>query len=432
MAIHKTCDGITRRDMLRVGTLGGAALTLPSYLQLLQAGELKKPRAKAAIFVNLPGGPSHLDTFDMKPESPSEYRGEFNPIDTKVSGLSICEHLPNLAQAADKFVLLRGVSHTLAAHQLGQEYIGTGNRPLPSLDYPSYGSVASKELASPQDLPPFVAIPSTAHGAGFLGVKHAPLQTGATPVPGKPFAVRGLSIGRSLTMQEVDRRQSLLKDLDKTFTSVEQENQLLDGLDRFGQQAYDIITSKRARTAFDISKEKESFSSQFGKTAFGGSCLLAVRLIESGVPFVTLTNGGWDTHRDNWTRLKEKQLPPFDEGLAALFNGLEQKGLLESTAVFVTGEFGRTPKINTQRNGRDHYPRNMFMMMAGAGMQGGRVIGASDAKGEGPQGDGISPDDVAASFYHCLGIDHTKEYHSSTGRPITVVRNGNVINELFA
>ncbi len=212
----------------------------------------------------------------------------------------------------------------------------------------------------------------------------------------------------------------------------ERDNQLLEGLDRFSQQAYAMITSSRAREAFDTSKEPESFSAKFGGSPFGQSCLLATRLVGAGVRFVTVSTGGWDTHTNNWATCKDRLLPPFDEGLSALLQGLEEKGLLESTVVYVTGEFGRTPKINTTRNGRDHYPRCMFMLMAGGGIRGGRVLGESNDNATEPLNDAFSPDDVAASFYHTLGIDHTKEYHTNIGRPITIVRDGVVIPELFA
>jgi hypothetical protein len=435
MAIHKTCDGMKRRDFLKVGVLGGAGLTLANYLRLAEAGEVSgNAKAKAAIFVNLPGGPSHMDTFDLKPNAPAEYRGTFNPIKTNVDGVEFSEHLPKLAQCADKFAILRGVSHTLAAHALGQEYVNTGNRPLPSIQYPGLGAVVSKELPTSPDLPPFVAIPNTNQRPGYLGVKYAPLNTGGTPRAGMPFSVRGISLGNGMTVEDVEKRQNLLADIDRTFKGFEEKSQLIDGLDRFSQQAHAIITSKRSREAFDISKESPAFAKQFGEDAFGVSCLLATRLVESGVRFVTLSLGGWDTHQDNFTRLKERQLPPLDAGLSALFNGLAEKGLLESTAVMVTGEFGRTPKINTRsaEGGRDHYPRCMFMLMAGGGVHGGQVIGESDDNATQPRHEGFSPDDVAASFFHNLGIDPEKEYYTNIGRPIMIVRDGKVISKLFA
>jgi len=435
MAIHKTCDGMKRRDFLKVGVLGGAGLTLANYLNLAHAGQVSEgAKAKAAIFINLPGGPSHMDTFDLKPNAPAEYRGTFNPIKTNADGVEISEHLPKLARCADKFAILRGVSHTLAAHQLGQEYVNTGNRPLPSLQYPGYGCVVSKELPSATDIPSFVAIPNTNQRPGYLGVKYAPLNTSGTPRAGQPFSVRGIALGGGLTVADVEKRHNLLADLDRTFKGFEEKSQLVEGLDRFSQQAHDIITSKRSRAAFDISKESPAFAKPFGEESFGVSCLLAARLIESGVRFVTVSLGGWDTHQDNFTRLKERQLPPLDTGLSALLCGLEEKGLLESTAIFVTGEFGRTPKINTrsEEGGRDHYPRCMFMLQAGGGVRGGQVIGESDDKATQPLHEGFSPDDVAASFFYNLGIDPGKEYHTNTGRPIMVVRNGKVIQELFA
>ncbi|MFV0443737.1 MAG: DUF1501 domain-containing protein [Planctomycetaceae bacterium] len=433
MALHRNCDGSTRRDFLRVGAAGFAGLTLGSYLRAVESGALTNgAKAKAAIYINLPGGPSHMDTFDLKPESSDEYRGEFSPIQTKVQGLEICEHLPKLASVADKFALIRGVTHTLAAHRLGSEYVNTGNRPLPSIEYPGYGSVVTKELGGPADLPPFVSIPNSTQRPGFLGVQYAPLHTNGTPKAGLPFSVRGISLGGGLTVADIEKRQKLLNQLDHTFAGLEKNNQLLEGLDRFSQQAYSVITSKRTREAFDTSKENPAFAEKYGQSNFGQSCLLATRLVESGVRFVTISTGGWDTHQDNWGKLKNNLLPPLDEGLAALFQGLEEKGLLDETVILMNGEFGRTPKINTQRGGRDHYPRNMFMVMAGGGIRGGQVIGASNETGSEPASKGYSPDDIAASFYHALGIDHTKEYHTNIGRPITIVRDGAVIPELFA
>ena len=435
MAFHIQCDGFGRRDFLKAGALTLGGLSMGQFLRMSAAGETNPAaKAKSAIFINLAGGPSHMDTFDLKPNAPDTHRGEFKPIQTSVPGIEISEHLPHLAAAMDKFVILRGVSHSIAAHALGSEYVNCGNRPLPSLEFPGYSAVVSKELGGPVDLPPSVSIPNANNQrGGYLGVKYAPLATGKAPVAGQPFSVRGVSLGNGLTIADVEKRQGLLNSLDTAFTGFEKQNQLLDGLDRFSQQAYSMITSPRARKAFDISQENAEFAGKFGTSGFGQSCLLALRLIESGVRFTTITNGGWDTHNDGFTNLKTKQLPPLDQGLAALLNGLAERGLLESTAVYVTGEFGRTPKINTQRVGRDHYPRAMFMLMAGGGIKGGRVLGASDDKGEGPaEGKGISPDNVAASFYHNLGIDPTKEYHTPSGRPVMIVREGKIIEELFA
>jgi uncharacterized protein DUF1501 len=432
MATHRCCDGIRRREFLRVGVLGAAGLSLVDYLRLAEAGEMRG-KATSAIFLNLAGGPSHLDTFDMKPEAPEEYRGEFKPIPTNVPGIEICEHLPRLARCADKFALLRGVSHSLTEHQMGTKYVNTGNRPLPSLEYPGYGAVVSKELASPPDLPPFVGIPKTPQVAGVLGVEYAPFNTQTTPRAGQPYAVRGITLDRGLTIEKIERRQRLLTDLEATFRAYEKDSSLLKGLDRFSQRAYDILSSPRASRAFDISQEPESISKLFPENELAQSCLLAARLVEAGVRFVSVDHGGWDTHDNIFPQLKDKLLPELDGALAGLLTALELKGLLATTAVFVTGEFGRTPKISSQRGGRDHYPRAMFVLLAGGGMKGGQVVGASDARGEAPaDGAGISPDDVAASFYHSLGIDARKEYRTPTGRPVAIVRNGRIIKDLFA
>ena len=439
MPTHKTCDGITRRDALKAGLMGGVGVTLSDYLRLSAAGQVRQNApAKHGIFIHLQGGPSQLDTFDMKPDAPREFRGTFDPIDTNIPGVSFCEHLPKLAQCADKFALLRGVSHTLGAHALGTEYISTGTRPLPTLDFPVYGSVVGKETErlNPEDLPQFVAsnIVRGYQRPGYLGIEYAPMFVGA-PREGRPFRVRGVSMNSRQSVAGFNNRRGLLNDLDRRFSAIESEDELLNGLDRFGQQAHSIITSPRTSTAFDISRESPAFAKPFGNQPFGMSCLLATRLIESGVRFVSLEFGDWDTHEDNFTRLKDLLLPRLDVGLSALFTGLAEKGLLESTAVFVTGEFGRTPRINsrTAEGGRDHYPRCMFMLLAGGGIQGGQVVGASDDRAAFPanEDEAFTPDDAAATFYHALGIDHTREYQTSIGRPITIVRDGTVIRQLF-
>lgn len=433
MSLHRTCDGATRRDFLRVGSLSAAGFTLANYLQLASAGEIQSARGKAAIFIDLNGGPSHIDTFDLKPNAPDDIRGKFKPIATNVPGIEISEHLPRLAKCADKYAILRGVSHTLAAHRLGSEYVNTGSRPLATLEYPGYGAVITKERPVSSDLPPFVAIPRGGQRAGFLGIQYAPLNTGAVPVAGQSFSVRGISLGNGMTIDTIRRRQGLLQDLDQTFHDMEEHDQLLVGLDKFNEKAFDIIKSPRAREAFDISRESPEFAKQFESDSFSQSCLLAIRLIEAGVRFVSLSIGGWDTHTDNWSKLSDKLLPQLDAGLSSLLAGLTQRGLLDSTSVMTTGEFGRTPKINDRsaEGGRDHYPRCMFMLMAGGGMRGGQVIGESDDTASEPRHDAIKPDDVAASFYHSLGIDHTKEFHTETGRPIMLVRDGKIIPQLF-
>ena len=439
MASQENLGGIRRRDLLAgglgVGGLAIGGLSLSGYLRLAQAGQVQPAKAQAAIVVWLGGGPPHLDTFDMKPGAPAEIRGEFNPIGTNVPGIAICEHLPKLARCADKYAIIHGVSHTLAGHELGTEYLSTGNLPLPTLAYPGYGAVISKEKISKEksaarDLPHFVAIPSTPQKAGYLGVQYAPLATAAVPQAGVPFSVRGISLAGGLTADDFQSRQKLLRRLDTAFDEVKGGDALVDGLDQFDQQAYDMISSPRAREAFDTSREPAAVAEQFGTHKFGQSCLLATRLVAAGVRFATVTFSGWDTHAGNFKKCKDELLPQLDQGLSAMLAALDQRGLLASTTVLVTGEFGRTPKINAKA-GRDHWPRTFSVLMAGGGVRGGQIVGASDAQGMGPAGEPITPDQLAATLYHTLGIDFRREYHTSTGRPVMIVRGGSVIDGLL-
>ncbi|MFT4690819.1 MAG: DUF1501 domain-containing protein [Verrucomicrobiia bacterium] len=430
MANHLFCDGVARRDFLKVGALAGAGFSLADYLALAHAGEVSQAsKGKAAIFIRLAGGPSHMDTFDLKPNAPDTHRGEFKEIRTNVPGIRISEHLPKLAKCADKFAILRGVSHTLAAHGLGSTYLATGNRPLPSIQFPTFGSVVSKLKEAPRDIPPYVSIPRDINNTtGFLGLEYGPFETGASPRANARMDVRGLSL-RGITVEDVARRQNMLNRYDTAFASVSKVDQTVAGMDKFSQRAYDMMRSDRTRNAFDLTKESKNIKGMFANDSFSQSAMLATRLVEAGSKFVTVQLGGWDTHTDNWNKLKDKQLPTLDAGVSGLLKTLEAKGLLESTSVFVTGEFGRTPKIN-QRTGRDHYPRAMFCLLAGGGIKGGQVVGESDALGEGPKDRAITPDDVAATFYHSLGINHRQEFKTPSGRPVMITRYGNVIREL--
>ena len=421
---------LTRRDAVRIGALAPLGWSLGDALRAAESTGDRGPSKKSAIVVWLGGGPSHLDTFDMKPDAPEEIRGEFASIPTSVEGTRVCELLPNLAKRAGDFAILNGVSHTLAGHQLGTSYLSTGNRPVPSLEYPGYGAVVSRELPGANDLPHFVAVPRTPQTAGYLGVRYAPLQTNEVPRFGQPFGVRGLSLADGTTAKQFEERQRLLDRVDTAFEELRSRDALVDGLDRFDQQAFEVLSSPKAREAFDTGREKPEVAESFGQQGFGQSCLLAMRLVAAGVRFVTVTFSGWDTHSGHFKKSRESLLPQLDTGLAALLGGLNDRGLLETTTVLVTGEFGRTPKIN-ERAGRDHWPRAFSVLMAGGGILGGQVVGASDEHGQGPAGEPITPDQVAHTFYASLGIDATKEYHTASGRPVMIVRHGETIPGLL-
>jgi hypothetical protein len=420
----------TRRQMLKVGALG-AGLTLSDYLRLNAAAGEAGDTGRSAILVFLRGGPAHQDTFDLKPNAPAEYRGEFRPIKTVAPGVEICEHLPRLAQLADQYAVVRGITHNLAAHNLGTRYLMTGNRPTPVVQYPMYGSVASREFPAADELPSFVSIDEAVEGPGYLGAEYGPLSTGEKPRYGQPFRVRGITLGDGLTIDKYRQRRSLLNDLDLAFEGFETLDPSVRGLDRFSEQAYRIISSPRARDAFELGREPEREMDRFGKHEFGQSMLLTVRLVEAGVRFVTVLLDGWDTHIDNFNSLGRDLLPRLDQSLSALLTRLKEKGRLDSTAIFVTGEFGRTPKVNS-RSGRDHWARAMCSLMAGGDVRGGQVIGETDDKAQGPANDGFQPDDLAASFYQNIGIDPKTEHEANVGRPIMLVRNGTPIRELFA
>ncbi len=415
---------LSRRQMLKVGVLG-TGFSLANYLQL-NAETAERDSGRSAILVFLGGGPSHQDTFDLKPNAPAEYRGQFSPIATSAPGVEICEHMPQMARRANKYAVLRGITHNLADHGLGTRYLMTGNRPTPVIQHPMYGCVVSREFPAAADLPSFVSIDRAVEGPGYLGTEYGPLSTGEKPRYGQPFRVRGITLGDGLTVGKYKSRRDLLTDIDTAFDGYENLDDSVRGLDRFSEQAYQIISSPRARDAFEVASEPDREVDRFGRHEFGQSMLLTTRLVEAGVRFVTVLLEGWDTHEDNFGQLGRELLPRFDQSMSALLDRLDSQGLLDSTAVLVTGEFGRTPKVNG-RSGRDHWARAMCSLMAGGTVRGGQVIGASDDKAEGPKGDAYTPDDLAATFFRNIGIDPKTEYQANVGRPITLVRDGQPI-----
>ena len=429
------CEGITRRDMLKVGGLGLFGLSLPGLLQARAAQAVAKvkaddPKVEGVIVLWCQGGPSHLDTFDLKPDSSSEYRGEFQPIETNVSGIQISEHLPKTAQVMDKFAIIRSLHSPIAAHQQATDYMLTGYRPLPTLKYPSYGAVVAKELGVRENLPPYVAMPGPGRGgqAGFIGAGYSAFAIGNPS--GRNYRVPNITLRPDVDHPRLARRRSFLTKSNKRFIEGMPDDNIRS-VDKFYEQAYDLVTSEHAKKAFDLSQEPDSLREKYGRHIYGQGALLARRMIEAGVRFVLISSGGWDTHRNNWDSLKTRQLPPIDQAWSALLADLDDRGTLDKTMVLMLGEFGRTPKINTTRGGRDHWSRCRFVNIAGGGVQGGQVIGSSDATGGVPADNPITIEDVATTVYDALGVDYKKQYITPTGRPIRLAMNGRVIDELY-
>lgn len=426
----------SRREFFYVGLLGGIGLTLPQFLSNQAAAATKtygkhEAVAQGIIHIFLPGGLAHQESFDPKPFAPAEYRGPFGAIDTKIPGVQFGEFMKETAQLADKMTIIRSMSHGEAAHERGTHNMFTGYRPSPALEYPSIGSVISHELGSRNDLPPYVCVPSVPNeyaNSGYLSSAFGPFALGADPAQGN-FQVRDLNLPKGVDDARFSRRRSLLETVDHHFRALE-ESDAIDSMDAFYQHAYKLISSQKAREAFDLKSEPDTLKDEYGRTPAGQRMLLARRLIEGGVRFVSLTAGGWD-HHDNLKAGIQKELPPTDKAIAALIRDLERRGMLDSTLVMVTTEFGRTPKINAT-GGRDHWPRVFSTMLAGGGMKQGYVHGASDSLGGEVDTDGVGVADLATTIYHQIGINSDSELMSPGNRPIEIVDGGQVIDALLA
>ncbi len=431
--------GVSRRDFVKVGTIGflGLSLGMTDLFRMeaaLAAPDAKAagPQAKSVILIWLDGGPSQFDTFDPKLTAPSDFKSQFGAIKTNVPGLEISELMPCMAKVMDKTTLVRTLSHGEGAHERACHTLLTGWHPNPSLVYPSFGSVVSKELGPVGPMPPYIAIPGSGFAfgyaqAGYLEAAFNPFSVGGDPNNAN-FSVRDVALPGGLTKERLDGRRTLLQAVDGAFKRFEQTGEARSR-DEFYQRAYDMISSPQAKKAFSIQEETKEVRERYGRHPVGQGCLLARRLVESGVRFVTVSHGGWDTHSDNAKACKGHLVPPLDQALSALIEDLHKSGLLATTLVVCMGEFGRTPQINPLA-GRDHWPQTGCAIFAGAGVPGGQVVGVTDEKGAAPKERPVSPEDVAATLYAKLGIDGSKMYMTPQDRPVKVVDNGTRVKEL--
>ncbi len=427
--------GWSRRSLLKAGVLGLTGLSLADMLRVraARAAEGSPARDTSVILIWKGGGPSHLDMWDLKPDAPIEYRGEFKPIATNVSGISIGEHLPLSARQMDKFAVVRSVTHPDAGHESASHYLLTGYRPtndIPAQEMPSYGSITSCVRGPRRSgLPAYVAVPSTVRSgsAGYLGVAYNPFSVGDDP-NNKNFSVKNLTLPNGISLDRLQNRRGLLDTID-TFRRDSDRSGLMEGLDSFTRKAFEMVTSPAARAAFAIGSEDDATRDLYGRTKLGQSLLMARRLVEAGVTFVTVDAGGWDTHANNFESLKTKKLPEFDQAWAGLMQDMHRLGLMKDTLVLVWGEFGRTPRINKDA-GRDHWPGAQSVVFAGGGIPGGQMIGSTDARAEVPKERPLSPEDVLATMYHHLGIDTEQEFRNEAQRPLKILNSGVPISEL--
>ena len=438
------CDGVQRRDFLRVGSAGvfGSMLTLPGLLQQQalaaeQGANVKDQRSLIIVFLR--GGLSTIDTFDLKPDAPAEFRGEFNPIDSNVSGIQIGDQLPRISQQMDKFSLIRSFGHRNSDHGPADHYMLTGYHPVagfnasltPNNQRPSHGAIISRKLGARGSVPPYMCVPDMhpSCGASYLGAAYAPFSINSDPAdPG--FTVRDIVPPLDLDPRRVNSRRGLLAQVDRFQKgAVQAANNKAKTVGVFRQKAFDLMTSPAAKKAFNIHDENDKLREEYGHHSLGQSCLMARRLVEAGVRCVTIHHVDWDTHNNNFFILKRDLLPHLDAAMSTLFRDLSDRGLLDSTMVVVTGEFGRTPRIN-KNAGRDHWGPGFTVAIGGGGIKGGMVVGKSNERAERPAENPYGPEDLSTTIHHSLGINPDDEFLTVEGRPIKVASDGRVIKEL--
>jgi hypothetical protein len=429
MNTNRGCRGFSRRDVLHLGALGMSGLTLPALLRAEVAGPaIRPPKAKNVIFIWQQGGPPHQDMWDMKPDAPAEVRGEFKPIATNLPGYSVCELMPQLSQRIDRLTILRGVNHQIPDHNPASMFmLGSGNAPGTAHKFPTWSAVVKRETPEVRGIPTSVAIPMEPNegpGAGFLGSAWQSFAIQSDPND-SDFQARSMSLPPGIDRERFDRRRALLLDTEKSFEKLVERPDLLRGYDKFYEDAHEIILSPQTSAAFRMDEESEKRRDRFGRNKLGQRLLLARRLIQAGVRFVTINEPvGWDTHADNFKRLREN-LPVVDQAVSALLDDLAEHDMLDDTLVMMFGEFGRTPTINKQA-GRDHWAKAMSIVLAGGGAPGGLIYGATDKQGAFVTDKSHSPADFACTVYTLLGIDPHKQY-ASAGQQVSLVTGGRPI-----
>ena len=416
-----------RRSFLHAGILGsfGASLAMADQKHY----DSKEGPAKSVIFIYLPGGMAHQETFDPKPFAPLEYRGPLGSIDTNVPGIRLGELLSKTSKVMDKITIIRSMTHGEAAHERGTHNMFTGYRPSPALQYPSMGSVVAHEFGPRKNLPPYVCIPNQPNeyaGTGYLSSSYSGFGLGSDPASNN-FEVRDLKV--PVPENRFDRRKRVLEIVNTDFNRKQQADSI-SAVNSFYTKAYSLIGDEKAKDAFDIEKEPAKTRDKYGRNTAGARMLLARRLVEFGTRFVTLTYGGWDMH-DNIANGMKSQLPAFDQGFATLIEDLDSRGLLDSTLVCVVSEFGRTPKINSGA-GRDHWPKVFSTIMAGGGVKRGLTYGTSNATASEPDQDPVNIEDWAATIYNRLGIVADKELMAPGDRPIEIVDGGKILTNILA
>jgi hypothetical protein len=432
------CDGyrLGRRGFLTVGAIGGLGLNLANFFQMRQAQADQKhydfieAKAQSVIHIFLPGGMAHQESFDPKPYSPIEYRGEMRTVKTN-TGEELSETLPRLATVADKIAIIRSMTHGEAAHERGTHNMFTGYRPSPALIFPSMGSVVSHEYGPRNNLPPYVCVPTVPNefaGSGYLSSSFAPFSLGSDPAAGG-FRVLDLNLPAGVDEKRFARRRSALDAVNEYFAQRDKSDNV-GALNTFYDRAYNLISSQDAREAFNIDAEPANVRDEYGRNTAGQRLLMARRLVAAGVRFVALTYGGWDMHNQITAGMRG-QMPALDQALTALITDLDRQGLLKTTMIMVSSEFGRTPKINGTA-GRDHWPKVFSVMLAGGGIKGGLIYGSSNATASEPEEDPVEPGDLATTIYHQLGIVADKELMAPGNRPIEIIDGGKLIRPLIA
>jgi len=438
--MFRNCDGITRRSCLQFGMGAALGTGLSDLLKLKVEASTShtSARAKSCILIWLDGGPTHYETFDPKPDAPQEIRGEFYPISTKTPGVHFSEHMKRLASISDKIAVIRSIKHNQGNHGAGNHYMMTGAPPRIPVGcgafvsfHPSLGAMTANERGHKNGLPAYFSMPSMTRSGGpsFLGAQYAPFV-----VPGDPnsssFRVRDVAIPKGLEQKRFDSRKEIRTALDQLprFRDKASGDPVMV-IDQYYQQSYDLIASPKAQKAFQLQSEDDKIRDKYGRNSFGQRALMARRLVEAGVPFITLNEGGWDHHGNLFPALK-KRLPTFENTIATLIEDLDERGMLDETLVVVLGEFGRTPKIN-KGGGRDHWSNAMSVMMAGAGTPGGTVVGATDRQGYSAVERVLSPENFASTVYLKLGINPGKIIYTPQGRPAHLVSDHTPISELM-